>query len=428
MRRRQLQTPERPDINSDSSEKTKEHRSPKRRSIILWGSILLNAIFLTRMAHTRYNRTNLRKQSTKKTTRLSLNHLNDESIVPLPRDSGRVLNLEERLRYLEMKFAARISFGIRDPFVGSDENRTACDRSSDLLEFGCTENHPYNGYKVSTPKCPGYFDHRVCLDSFTPINSSSKNNKGKKKSPPCLVYDFGVRDMPSFGITMAQTFGCEVHAFDPSPVSVQWWESKSPNAARVAIRDDPKLSELYHFHPYGAGGIDGTIKLVDYDWGQVSLLRYNNFVLDCDESKEKGDSPCQFKNPESESQGSYPLEVKTMNTIRKELGHEDRTIDYLKIDVEGSEFAFMEEMLDTNAGCPAFINQMGIEWHHFSVDSRYGEGSSGQVNAIVTFLKSCGFELYWQWSKSGWKSNEKIFHDLEMKDVRYNLQSFIRKK
>ncbi len=223
MRRRQLHTPERPDINSDSSEKTKEHRSPKRRSIIiLWGSILLNAIFLTRMAHTRYNRTNLRKQSTKKTTRLSLNHLNDESIVPLPRDSGRVLNLEERLRYLEMKFAARISFGIRDPFVGSDEN---------LLE--------------------------------------------------------------------------------------------------------------------------------------------------------------------SESQGSYSLEVKTMNTIRKELGHEDRTIDYLKIDVEGSEFAFMEEMLDTNAGCPAFINQMGIEWHHFSVDSRYGEGSSGQVNAIVTFLKSCGFELYW---------------------------------
>ena len=379
------------------------------------------------MAHQRYNRTNLRKQSTRKTNRLTLNHLDNESIVPLPRDSGRVLNLEERLRYLEMKFAARISFGIKDPFVGSSENQKACDRSSDLLEFGCTENHPYNGYTAEFNKCPGYFDHRVCLDTFTPLlKSSSEKNKGKKKSPPCLVYDFGVRDMPSFGITMAQTFGCEVHAFDPSPVSVKWWESERPNAARAAIRDDPKLSELYHFHPYGAGGTDGTINLVDYDWGQVSLLRYANFVLDCDESGEKVGNPCKFKN--TEQQGSHSLEVKTMNTIRKELGHQDRAIDYLKIDVEGSEFAFLESMLDSNGGCPAFIRQMGIEWHHYSVDSRYGEGSSGQINAIVTFLKSCGFELFWQWSELGWKSEKKIFHDLEMKDVRYNLASFIRKK
>ena len=83
----------------------------------------------------------------------------------------------------------------------------------------------------------------------------------------------GVRDMPTFGLTMAQTFGCEIHAFDPSPVSVEWWNSKT-HEARAAIRNDPKISKLYHFYQYGAGGIDGTINLVDYDWGQVSLLRY----------------------------------------------------------------------------------------------------------------------------------------------------------
>lgn len=417
MRRRQLRTEVgHPTPTNDNYLETKGR--PKRNPIVLWGSIILNVLFLLHVIYRRYsskNNQNLRTQP-RKTTRLS--HLNDESVVPIPRDSkDNILSLEERLRYLEMKFATRVSFGTKDPFVGSSDNPKACGRQSDLKEFGCTENHPYNGY--SFKDCPGFFDHHVCLDILPPPNSSSK----KKKAPPCLVYDFGVRDMPTFGLTMAQTFGCEIHAFDPSPVSVKWWNSET-HAARAAIRNDPEVSKLYHFHTYGSGGIDGTINLVDYDWGQVSLLRYPPYVVDCNQTDIS--KPCKV-NPTNQ-QKAYPLEVKTLNTIRKELGHQDRIIDYLKIDVEGSEFAFLEQMLDTNGGCPAFIRQIGIEWHHFSVDSRYGEGSSGQVNAIVALLKSCGFELFWQWSKLGWKSGERIFHDLEMKDVRYNLASFIRKK
>ena len=76
------------------------------------------------------------------------------------------------------------------------------------------------------------------------------------------MYDFGIRAQPEFGEVMARAFGCEVHAFDPSPISTTWWSS--PEAA------DLRKLPNYHFHPYGASGHDGAIKLSTYDWNQVT--------------------------------------------------------------------------------------------------------------------------------------------------------------
>ena len=72
---------------------------------------------------------------------------------------------------------------------------------------------------------------------------------------------------------MARTFGCEVHGFDPSPISSEWWDSEQAKELR-------KLPN-YHFHPYGAGGTDGTVTLKEYNWRQVSILHYPSYVLDC---------------------------------------------------------------------------------------------------------------------------------------------------
>ena len=46
---------------------------------------------------------------------------------------------------------------------------------------------------------------------------------------------------------------CEVHAFDPSPVSVGFMKGDSELAKQLR-----KLPN-YHFHPYGAGGTDGIV-------------------------------------------------------------------------------------------------------------------------------------------------------------------------
>ena len=143
MRRRQPQAAtERSHPKNDHVEpKVHPNLGPKRRPLVLWGSLTLNALFLFNVISRRYNRTNLNlRTQPRKTT--SMNHLNDESVVPIPRDSqDHILSLEERLRYLEMKFATRVSFGTKDPFVGSTDNPAACARQSDLREFGCTEKH-----------------------------------------------------------------------------------------------------------------------------------------------------------------------------------------------------------------------------------------------------------------------------------------------
>ena len=51
-----------------------------------------------------------------------------------------------------------------------------------------------------------------------------------------------------------------------------------------------------------------------------------------------------------------------------ELGH--AYIDILKLDVEGSEYGFLEAALD-QFDCPP-VEQMNIEWHHVVFDKRYG--------------------------------------------------------
>jgi hypothetical protein len=110
----------------------------------------------------------------------------------------------------------------------------------------------------------------------------------------------------------------------------------------------------------------------------------------------------------------------------KELGHMGRTLDILKIDVEGSEYSFLENMLDSMGGCPDFIGQIALEWHHMNWDPKYGEGSSPSINALATLLYTCGLKLDWHHSPGGWPETEKQFHEMGMNDVRYNVATFRR--
>lgn len=347
-------------------------------------------------------------------------HLNDESNIPIPTHAdGTPMSLQERLRYVELKLNAFINFS-RDPFFGSKRSSdVTCKQVSSLIEFGCKEG--LEGYYIipNEPNphlCPGMFDHNICLDNL-PQPLPHGTLPSTTDDPPCLVYDFGVREQPQFGAVMARTFGCEVHAFDPSPVSTKWWESE--NAQR--LRDLPN----YHFHPYGAGGVDGDLVLNEYNWGQVSIVKYPSSLVDCGEDLDKSD-PCKIHYQQEQS--TFKLKVKTLPTIMRELGHDKgRKIDILKIDVEGSEYSFLENIFDTNGGCPDYIDQVTLEWHHYPFDPRYGEGSSPPINVLVTLLHACGLHLFHQHSQGGWPSADRIYKKLGMNDVRYNLATFIRK-
>ena len=202
---------------------------------------------------------------------------------------------------------------------------------------------------------------------------------------------WGVRAQPEFSETLATSFRCEVHAFDPSAVTREWFPRYTP------LRDVPN----YHMHYYGAGGIDGNVTLHEYGWQQVSMLRYPPFVRDC--SKMRPDA----KDHEACAQIHIPnkrfqLPVRTLGSIMRELGH--KRIDVLKLDVEGSEYAFLEDAIDT--GAIRAVQQLTMEYHHFPHDARYGYGSAPALNALATTLEATsGLRLFAVQSQERGKSD-----------------------
>eukprot|EP00588_Corethron_pennatum_P026094 CAMPEP_0194321282 /NCGR_PEP_ID=MMETSP0171-20130528/17504_1 /TAXON_ID=218684 /ORGANISM="Corethron pennatum, Strain L29A3" /LENGTH=432 /DNA_ID=CAMNT_0039079105 /DNA_START=36 /DNA_END=1335 /DNA_ORIENTATION=- len=354
--------------------------------------------------------------------------LNDETNIPIPKHkNGATMSLEERIRYLELKTQSYMNFGSKDPFFGSTLHTGLCNSRGKLKNMVVFLDGKVSQKKqIVEKKCPGLFDQPVCFDDLPPPRewdiekdasqtNTPKDHKNSKKEPPCLIYDFGIREQPQFGAVMARIFGCEVHAFDPSPVTKEYMATKN--------KESEKLRALpnYHFHPYGVGGVDGKITLYEYNWNQVSNIKYPTCIRACKDSDGRNCKLICKKN-----QSKFKLPIKTLPTIMKELGHEGRTIDVLKLDVEGSEYAFLEQLLDHQGGCPDYINQLTMEWHHYPFDPRYGEGASPPINAITTLLHACGLKLYHRHSQGGWPSQDKIYEDLKMHDIRYNVNAYRR--
>lgn len=281
-------------------------------------------------------------------------------IIRVPQSkTGGGLSLEERVRLLELKLNSHMGW-MKDPQLAS------------RIQAKCKN-------------VTGVDEHYICSDHFP--------KKGKK----CLVYDFGIREQPEFGIDLVEKYGCEVHAFDPSPISVKWAEENKESLSK--IKD-------YYFHPYGAGGEDGYVELYSYSWQQVSNIRIPVVVSDKCEGTD-----CELKTA---PQKAFELPVKTLKTIMRELGHAGREISILKLDVEGSEYGFLEEALDTMGCLP--VDQLTVEWHHYTFDNRYGGGSSPELNALSALLNVCGLKQYHiDYADGGFPDGNRLYKDFGMK-------------
>jgi len=219
-------------------------------------------------------------------------------------------------------------------------------------------------------------DHHVCLDGFQ--NLMKKNNGG------CIVYDLGIRKNPEFGVEMMTKYGCSVRAYDPSPTTQKWWEGKDQLDTREAkmlkVLKDAGTSK-YDLQFFAASGQDGPLELYEYNWDQVSIYRAEDDVSR-DAVKARGGKK------DVEPPRAFSLEAKTLGTMMKD--HGDTYVDFLKIDIEGSEYTFMQDIFD-RMGCPP-VGQIALEYHHFSLDDRYG--SSPELNQIHNMLNACGFKSF----------------------------------
>ncbi|XP_060606335.1 uncharacterized protein LOC132758664 [Ruditapes philippinarum] len=124
---------------------------------------------------------------------------------------------------------------------------------------------------------------------------------------PCLVYSFGSNNKFDFEYKLIKQFGCEVLTFDPTMGSLDRKDMRIPNSSK--------------FYEKGLEGVDMPEK--------------NLF---------------------------------TLGTILQEYGHSTRTLDLLKVDVEGSEWSAFEEMM--TSGTLANVRQLLVEFH-FDKEMRY---------------------------------------------------------
>ena len=154
-------------------------------------------------------------------------------------------------------------------------------------------------------------------------------------SSKSIVYSFGVGDNLAWESALIEKFGLQVLAFDPTPASVAW-------AAKQSL--PPQL----HFHPVGLAGHDGTLRFTLPSRGS----RFNFRPQDSDASG----SPSSTTGESATEVVEAP--VNRLTTLLTRFGH--REIDVLKIDIEGGEYAALNDFL----AAEVTPKQLLIEFHH----------------------------------------------------------------
>ncbi len=152
-----------------------------------------------------------------------------------------------------------------------------------------------------------------------------------------VIYSFGIANKVEWDRAMIDTFNAEVHGFDPTPESIEW-------VAQAA------LSDKFIFHPYGLSNFDGDLQF----WPPHKAGRFNY-------SQDKLEYITEQHEP-------IAAPVYQLSTIMKKLGHDH--IDVLKIDIEGSEFEAIPNILNNGLT----INQILIEIHYNFPTRSFEEG------------------------------------------------------
>lgn len=165
-----------------------------------------------------------------------------------------------------------------------------------------------------------------------------------------VVYSFGVGQDISFDLALIERFGCRVHAFDPTPRSLEWVRRQT-------------LPEEFQLHAYGLGNTDGAARFAppaDSTHASYSMIAGSTGSNDAES-----------------------LPVRRLRTISEELGH-DR-IDLLKMDIEGAEYEALEDLLKAGPS----IDQLLVEFHH-----RLQRGQVARTRQALTLLREAGYVIF----------------------------------
>lgn len=166
-----------------------------------------------------------------------------------------------------------------------------------------------------------------------------------------IVYSFGIGEDLSFSEDVLKHFQAEIYAFDPTPRAIDF----------VKNNDLYKRAE-FHFKNYALGGADGE--------DTFYLPKNKNYV-----------SGSMERHEGVETQG-IKIKKRKLKSIMNECGHS--SIDLLKMDIEGSEFEVMENILDENVE----FTQLCVEVH-----DRFLKDGDIKLKNILSKLSEAGYVL-----------------------------------
>ena len=164
------------------------------------------------------------------------------------------------------------------------------------------------------------------------------------------VYSFGVGEDATFDTTLIKKFGLTVHAFDPTPKSIEWVKRQA-------------FSDRFVMHDFGIASFDGVVSFnPPEDPSHVS-----HTLLDRPATKEQAIS----------------VSVKRLPTIMKELGHDQ--IDILKMDIEGAEYDVIDDVKSSDIR----PQQILVEFHH-----RFPGVGLHKTKIAIEKIFSMGYSLF----------------------------------
>lgn len=186
---------------------------------------------------------------------------------------------------------------IKDSLAAGDLVEIPTNVRCNLVKYG----NDYGGYYV----CPDYL-------SENPI-----------------VYSCGIGKDLSFDEQIIKIKNCSVYAFDPTPMSIDFVKNS-----------EIYKSDEFHFYEYG---------ISDKDEQATFYLNEEDEIND--------GSASVLKKTYTQDENKIIVEMKCIQTICNILHH--NYIDVLKLDIEGSEFAVMDHIVENQLN----IGQICLELH-----------------------------------------------------------------
>jgi len=169
-----------------------------------------------------------------------------------------------------------------------------------------------------------------------------------------VVYSLGIGEDVDFDLALIRRCGVHVHAFDPTPSSVDW----------LAAR---RMPPDFHFHPWAVTARDGVLKLyprVKKDGSKCTVM----YTLLADKGSQDD---------------AIVVPAFCLASIQAELGH--GRIDLLKMDIEGAEYEVLDNLLES-AVKPV---QLLVEFHH-----RFPGIGPGKTVEMIARLRGAGYRIF----------------------------------